>query len=377
MKKVIIISDSFKGTLSSQEICAIARGSVPRIFPGCEVVGIPVADGGEGTVSCFVEAIGAEPVTVSVTGPWGERVEAVYARSGNRAIIEMASAAGLPMVGERKDPAATTTRGVGEQIRHAVEHGCTEILLGLGGSCTNDGGCGCAAALGTKFFDADGSAFVPVGGTLDKIARIDNAEAEALLAGVTLTLMSDVDNPLCGERGAAHVFGPQKGADAAMVARLDRNLAHLAAIIERDLGKQVAELPGAGAAGGMGAGCAAFLGAQMRSGIEAVLDMVDFDAQLDGAELVVTGEGRIDSQSVHGKVISGIARRTQPKNIPLVAIVGCVGDGAEEAYDLGVTALFGIDRTAKAFADYASESAAYYRATLEDVLRLIAGVRTR
>ena len=372
MKKIIVISDSFKGTLSSQDICAIARESVPKIMPGCEVIGIPVADGGEGTVNCFIEAIGAQPVAVNVTGPWGERVDAVYARKGNRAIVEMASAAGLPMVGERKDPAATTTYGVGELIRHAIEHGCTEILLGLGGSCTNDGGCGCVAALGTKFFDADGKMFVPVGGTLDKITRIDNAEAEKLLSGVTLTLMSDVDNPLCGERGAAHVFGPQKGADTAMVARLDANLAMLAATVERDLGKRVADLPGAGAAGGMGAGCMAFLHAQMRSGIEAVLDMVDFDAQLDGAELVITGEGRIDSQSVHGKVISGIAKRTQPKNVPLIAIVGCVGDGAEEAYDLGVTAMFGIDRTAKAFTEYAAESADYYRATLEDVLRLIA-----
>ena len=373
MKKVIVISDSFKGTLSSQEICAIARTSVPKIFPGCEVAAIPVADGGEGTVGCFIEAIGAEPVTVEVSGPWKERVKAVYARKGNCAIVEMSGAAGLPMVGERKDPSKTTTYGVGEIIRHAVEHGCTEILLGLGGSCTNDGGCGCAAALGTKFYDAAGNAIVPVGGTLGQIARIDNAEAEKRLAGVKLTLMSDVDNPLCGVRGAAAVFGPQKGADAEMVERLDAGLAHLASVIERDLGKSVREMPGAGAAGGMGAGCVAFLHAELRSGIEAVLDMVDFDAKLQGADLVITGEGRIDSQSVHGKVISGIASRTKPRGVPLVAIVGSIAPDAAEAYDLGVTAMFGIDRTAKAFADYAAESAAYYRATLEDVLRLIAG----
>jgi len=372
MKKVIVISDSFKGTLSSREICAIARESVPKMFPGCEVVAIPVADGGEGTVSCFVEAIGAKPVPVVVVGPYGEAVEAVYARRDARAIVETASAAGLPMVGERRDPEKTTTFGVGALIRHAVEHGCTEVLLGLGGSCTNDGGCGCAAALGTKFFDADGNEFVPTGGTLGRIARIDNTAADRLLAGVKLTLMSDVDNPLCGARGAAAVFAPQKGADAAMVARLDAGLAHMASVIARDLGVRVADMPGAGAAGGMGAGCVAFQRAALRSGIEAVLDVVDFDAKLDGAELVVTGEGRIDSQSVHGKVISGVAARTAPRNIPLVAIVGCVGDGAEEAYDLGVTALFGVDRTAKAFADYAAETADYYRATLEDVLRLIA-----
>ncbi|MBQ5535968.1 MAG: glycerate kinase [Oscillospiraceae bacterium] len=372
MKKVVVISDSFKGTLSSREICDIARESVPRILPGCAVTAIPVADGGEGTVSCFLDSIGASPVTVSVQGPYGETVDAVYARKGNRAIIEMASAAGLPMVGSNLDPERTTTNGVGMLLRHAVENGCNELLLGLGGSCTNDGGCGCAAALGTRFFDADGNPFVPVGGTLGNIARIDNREAEKLLRGVSLTLMSDVDNPLCGVRGAAHVFGPQKGADAAMVERLDAGLAHLASVIERDLGVRVADIPGAGAAGGMGAGCMAFLGARMRSGIEAVLDLVDFDAQIDSADLVITGEGRIDSQSVHGKVISGIAKRTQPRGVPLVAIVGSIAPDAQEAYELGVTAMFGIDRTAKAFTEYAAESAAYYRATLEDVLRLLA-----
>lgn len=372
MKKVVVISDSFKGTLSSREICDIARESVPRILPGCAVTAIPVADGGEGTVSCFLDSIGASPVTVSVQGPYGETVDAVYARKGNRAIIEMASAAGLPMVGSNLDPERTTTNGVGMLLRHAVENGCNELLLGLGGSCTNDGGCGCAAALGTRFFDADGNPFVPVGGTLGNIARIDNRETEKLLRGVSLTLMSDVDNPLCGVRGAAHVFGPQKGADPAMVERLDAGLAHLAAVIERDLGARVADIPGAGAAGGMGAGCMAFLGARMRSGIEAVLDLVDFDAQIDSADLVITGEGRIDSQSVHGKVISGIAKRTQPRGVPLVAIVGSIAPDAQEAYELGVTAMFGIDRTAKAFTEYAAESAAYYRATLEDVLRLLA-----
>lgn len=375
MKKIVVISDSFKGTLSSREICSIARETIPRIFPGCAVDAIPVADGGEGTVECFVEAVGASPVSVPVSGPYGEAVTAVYARKGGAAVIEMASAAGLPMVGGRKNPELTTTYGVGTLIRHAVENGCAEILLGLGGSCTNDGGCGCAAALGTKFFDAEGNSFVPAGGTLQRVARIDNAEAERLLRGITLTLMSDVDNPLCGARGAAHVFGPQKGADKAMAERLDAGLRALDRVIERELGLSVAAVPGAGAAGGMGAGCMAFLGARMRSGIEAVLDTVGFDARLRGAELVITGEGRIDSQSVHGKVISGVAKRTRPMGVPLVAIAGSIAEDAAEAYALGVTAMFGIDRTAEAFADYAGESGAYYRATLEDVLRLIAAYR--
>lgn len=375
MKKCIVISDSFKGTLSSLDICDIARRSVPAFFPGCEVVALPVADGGEGTVECFVEAIQAQPVTVDVTGPYGEDIQAVYCRAGNRAVIEMAAAAGLPMVGENRHAEKTTTYGVGQIIRHAVEHGCTELLLGLGGSCTNDGGCGCAAALGTKFFRETGEAFVPVGETLDQVARIDGAETKKLLEGVTVTVMSDVDNPLCGPRGAAHVFGPQKGADPATVELLDRGLNSLAGVIRRDLGLSVEEAPGAGAAGGMGAGCMAFLDAELKSGIEAVLDMVDFDARLDGADLVITGEGRIDSQSVHGKVISGIARRTQPRNVPLIAIVGGIAQGAEEAYDLGVTAIFGTDRQAAAFQEIAPLARENYQRTLEDILRLMRAVK--
>lgn len=371
MKKCIVISDSFKGTLSSLEICGIARQSIPRIFPDCQVVTLPVADGGEGTVACFVEAIQAVPVTVETTGPYGEPIQAVYARSGSRAVVEMACAASLPMVGQRRNPELTTTFGVGTVIRHAVEQGCTEILLGLGGSATNDGGCGCAAALGVAFFDQEGKQFVPVGQTMGSIAKIDAAPAAQLLKDVKITVMCDVDNPLYGPTGAAHVFGPQKGADPEMVQRLDDNLRGLAAAIQRDLGQDVSQLPGAGAAGGMGAGCVAFLGAELKSGIEAVLDMVDFDARLEGTDLVITGEGRIDSQSVRGKVISGIAKRTSRCSVPLIAIVGCIDKSADEAYDLGVTAMFAIDREAKAFEAYAHDSHDNYQRTLEDVLRCV------
>ncbi len=378
MKKIVVISDSFKGTLSSLEICEIARQSVPKLLPGCQVAAVPVADGGEGTVECFLQALpGAQAVTVPVTGPWGEAIEAVYCRQGGRAVIEMASAAGLPMVGERRSAGKTTTYGVGQLIRHAAENGCKEVLLGLGGSCTNDGGCGCAAALGVKFQRADGSQFVPVGADLDQIARIDRSGADALLRGVQITVMCDVDNPLHGPRGAAHVFGPQKGADEAEVERLDANLKALDRAIQKDLGLNLGQTPGAGAAGGMGAGCMAFLNAELKSGIEAVLDLVEFDRQLEGADLVVTGEGRIDGQSVHGKVISGIARRTQPRNVPLVAIVGGIADGAEEAYDLGVTAVFGTDRQAAAFEKVAPRTRENYQRTLEDILRLIRAVETK
>ena len=376
MKKCIVISDSFKGTLSTLDICAIAREVFPAHFPDCELVTLSVADGGEGTVACFLEALQAQPVTVSISGPFGEPIQAVYARKNSLAVIEMASAAGLPLAGERRDPETATTYGVGQLIRHAVAQGCTDILLGLGGSATNDGGCGCAAALGTCFFDAAGNSFVPVGGTLADIAHIDVRERCRLLENVRVTVMCDVENPLFGPNGAAWVFGPQKGADDAKAARLDDGLRHLDAAFQQDLGLHLADLPGAGAAGGMGAGSIAFLGGTLRSGIEAVLDAVDFDRRLDGTDLVITGEGRIDAQSVQGKVISGIARRTAPRNIPLVAIVGGIGPGAEAAYRLGLTAMFSINRAAESFAESAPRSAENYRRTLADLLRLIKAMET-
>ena len=374
MKKCIVISDSFKGTISSLEICRIARESIPKFFPQCQVLTVPVADGGEGTVDCFVEAIGAQRVKANVTGPYGEPIQAHYGRKDGCAIIEMAAAAGLPMVGQRRDPARTTTYGVGQLIAHAVEHGCREILLGLGGSATNDGGCGCAAALGVRFYNRQGEEFVPTGLTLDQIHKIDVSQARERLEGVTITVMCDVDNPLYGPRGAAYIFAPQKGADQDMVEQLDQGLRKLDKAIQTSLNCSVANLPGAGAAGGMGGGCVAFLGAQLKSGIESVLDTVGFDAMLEGADLVITGEGRIDSQSVHGKVISGIAGRTKPRNIPLLALVGGIAEDAAEGYDLGVTAMFSIDRSAQDFWEYAHKSAVYYQRTLEDILRLLKAV---
>lgn len=371
MKKCIVISDSFKGTLSSMEICRIARNTIPSFFPECQVTGIPVADGGEGTVDCFLEAIGAEPVTVPVQGPCNGAVQAAYARKGSLAIIEMAAAAGLPLVGAHGDPSATTTYGVGQMILHAVENGCKDILLGIGGSATNDGGCGCAAALGTRFYGENGEPFIPVGGTLGNIRHFDITETKKLLAGVRITVMCDVENPLYGPAGAAYVFAPQKGADQAMVQQLDHQLRALDRIFLQELGRSFAEASGAGAAGGLGAGCMAFLGAELRSGIEAVLDTVDFDGRARDADLVITGEGRIDSQSIHGKVISGIARRTRAAGVPLLAIVGGIDESSMEAYDLGVTAMFSINREAKSFAESAPQSAENYQRTLADICRLL------
>ncbi|MDY5082658.1 MAG: glycerate kinase [Candidatus Limivicinus sp.] len=372
MKKCVVVSDSFKGTVSSREICEIAQRVIPRHFPACEVVCIPVADGGEGTVDCFIQAMGAQRVEVTVTNALGEKSAAAYARIGELAIIEMAAAAGLPQVGALRCPGTATTYGVGELIAHAAHSGCKRILLGLGGSATNDGGCGCAAALGVRFYDADGQSFVPVGDTLGRIARIDTAEAEALLRSVEITVMCDVTNPLYGPTGAAYVFAPQKGADAEKVKSLDAGLRHFGDVIRSQLGIDVSRMPGAGAAGGMGAGCVALLGGMIQSGIDAVLDVTGFDRQLEGADLVITGEGRIDSQSADGKVVSGVARRTRAKGVPLIAIAGGIADSAGAVYDIGVSAMFSTDRAALPVDMLGARSPGDYEATLSDIMSLIA-----
>lgn len=371
MKSCIVISDSFKGSLSSAEICAIASQTIPAFFPDCHVTAIPVADGGEGTVDCFLAALPGERRTAVVQGPFGEPVEAAYALIGEDAVVEMAAAAGLPLAGSRLDPATASTYGVGQLIADAISRGARRILLGLGGSATNDGGCGAAAALGAEFYDETGARLIPAGGTLARIARVELSGLRRRLSGVQFTVMCDVDNPLCGPAGAAAVFAPQKGADERTVRLLDDGLRHLAEIVRSQLGVPILDVPGAGAAGGMGGGCLAFFGAALRPGIECILDLVRFDELLAGADLVLTGEGRIDAQSVHGKVISGIARRTSRAGVPLVALVGCIDDSAEAAYSLGVTAMFSIDRTARSFSETRSRSAQDYRAALCDILRLI------
>lgn len=373
MKKAVIIPDSFKGTLSSLRICELMRGCIEELFPGCETVSIPVADGGEGSVEAFLEAVGGRRVEVQVTGPWFEPCTAHYGllRDGGTAVLEMAAAAGLPMVGERRDPSRTTTYGLGELLLHAVENGARRIILGLGGSATNDGGCGAAAAAGVRFLDRDGRAFVPVGGTPRDIAGIDMTGLDPRLRGIELTAMCDIDNPLFGENGAAYVFGPQKGADEAMVRELDEGLRHLAGVIRRDTGADVSLLPGSGAAGGMGAGMAAFFGAQLRSGIETVLDVTGFDSAAAGADYIFTGEGKLDSQSLRGKVVIGVARRTAKLGVPVIAIVGGADYGAEAAWAEGVTAVFTTNRLPQDFALLRPHSEENLVFTFRNILRTL------
>lgn len=341
MRKYVVIPDSFKGCLSSGEICGIIAREIRCRDPEARVCALPVADGGEGTVDAFLGALGGEKVAVPCRDPYGRPLTAHYGLfpDGKTAVIEMAAAAGLPLVGEDRRVADTTTYGVGQLMAHALKRGAERIILGLGGSATNDGGCGAAAALGVEFLDAEGKTFVPVGGTLRRIAHIRTDGLLPALRQAEVIAMCDIDNPLCGESGAAAVFAPQKGADAATVRVLDEGLAHLAAVIEEDLGRSLLALPGGGAAGGFGAGSVAFLGARLQMGIEAVLDLTDFDRLAADAYLVITGEGRLDSQSLRGKVVVGVARRARALGVPVVALVGSSETDIAAAYDAGVTAV--------------------------------------
>ena len=372
MKKVILIPDSFKGTMSSSRIISIMRESILSFFPDISVISIPVADGGEGTVDAFLTACGGRKVSVRVHGPWNEETESFYGMlDDGTAIIEMAAAAGLPLAGERKDPSATTTYGVGELIRHAAADGARRIVLGLGGSATNDAGCGAAAACGIVFTDGNGKSFIPTGATLCDVAGIDTSSLLPEIREIPIAVMCDIDNPFYGSTGAAAVFAPQKGADEAMVGMLDRNMMHLAAVIERDTGTDVQKISGSGAAGGMGGGMKAFFGAELQMGIDTVLDITDFSRLAADADLIFTGEGKIDSQSLRGKVVSGVAGRAKELSVPVIAIVGDVGDKISGVYDQGVSAVFSINRVALPFSKMKSRAESDLRQTMDDIMRLI------
>jgi glycerate kinase len=370
MKNVVLIPDSFKGTMSSEEICAIMERSIKVHYPDASVTSIPVADGGEGSVDAFLQALGGERRTLTVQGPYGEAMEGFYGVvKDTTAVVEMAACAGLPLVGDRLDPSVTTTYGVGELILDAAKKGAKTIIVGLGGSATNDGGCGAAAACGVGFFDSDGNSFVPTGSTMNKVARIDRSTLAKELEGITIITMCDIDNPYWGPTGAAHIFGPQKGADEAMVAFLNQSMKDFAEIIKRDTGVDVQAIPGSGAAGGMGGGMAAFFGSELQMGIETVLDTVNFDSLLDDCDLVLTGEGKIDGQSLRVKVVNGVARRTKVRNVPTLAIVGDIADDVDGAYDEGVTAIFSINRLAIPFKEAKKRAALDMEKTIDNLMR--------
>lgn len=373
MEKILLIPDSFKGTMSSGEICEIMENSIKKTYPLAKIIAIPVADGGEGSVDAFLCAVGGEKKTVTVKGPFFSEMESFYGviDDGKTAVIEMAACAGLPLVGEDKDPQKTTTYGVGQLIEAAIQNGCKKIIMGLGGSATNDGGTGAAAALGVRFRNANGEEFVPVGGTLCEIEQIDLSGIDPRLHEVEIVTMCDIDNPLYGTTGAAYVFGPQKGASAQVVVELDNGLRHLSEVIKTDLALDVSTLKGAGSAGGMGGGMVAFFGSQLQMGIETVLDTVNFDELVLGADMVFSGEGKIDSQSIRGKVVIGVANRTKKANVPLIAIVGDIGDDIEAAYEKGVTAIFSINRVAVDFKYAKSRAMSDLSLTMENLMSFI------
>ncbi len=373
MKKVVLIPDSFKGTLSSTQICEIIESKVYEYFSDCQVVSIPVADGGEGSVDCFITALGGKKVNVTVKNPYFEDIDAFYGiiDNGNTAVIEMSACAGLPLVEDRKDPRKTTTFGVGQLILDAAGRGVKKIIVGLGGSSTNDGGCGAAVAIGVKFFNEKGDNFVPTGGTIHEIVRIDMSGKAEALTRIEIITMCDIDNPMYGPAGAAYVFGPQKGADHKMVLFLDEGIKHLSEVIKKDLNKELSAIPGTGAAGAMGAGMIAFFDSKLQMGIETILDTVNFNSIISDADMIFTGEGKIDFQSLRGKVVIGVAKRALKQNVPVTVITGGADKGIDEVYDLGVTSIFTINRLPEAFETSRYQSVENLSFAIDNILRLI------
>ena len=343
--KIVIAPDSYKESLSALEVAQAVEAGFRQVFPDANYVLVPVADGGEGTVDAMVAATGGRKETVTVSGPLGEPVEAFYGLTGegDTAVIEMAAASGLALVPpDRRNPLLTSSRGTGELIRAALDAGARRFILGIGGSATNDGGAGMVQALGARLLDLEGRELDGSGGDLARLERIDVSALDPRLAECRIEVACDVDNPLTGARGASAVFGPQKGATPEMVQALDANLARLARIVGRDLGVAVDTVPGAGAAGGMGAAMLAFFGATLKPGIEIVTAAVDLDTHVRDADLVITGEGRIDFQTVHGKTPIGVARVAKRHGKPVIGIAGSLGAEVGVVHAHGIDAVFSV-----------------------------------
>ncbi|SHM75868.1 glycerate kinase [Duganella sacchari] len=342
--KIVIAPDSFKESLTALAVANEIEAGFREVFPDAEYVKLPVADGGEGTVQAMIDASGGKRVALQVTGPLGTQVSAFYGLMGDgqTAVIEMAAASGLELVTpSQRNPLRTTSFGTGQLILNALNAGARRFVLGIGGSATNDGGAGMLQALGGRLLDAAGADLEPGGGALSLLDRIDLSELDPRIQDCTFDVACDVSNPLVGPQGASAIFGPQKGATPEMVATLDDNLRHYASIIARDLGRQVADVPGAGAGGGIGAAMMVFLGGQLRPGSEIVTAAVGLDAAVAAADLVITGEGRIDGQTIHGKTPIGVARVAQRHGKPVIAIAGSLSTGAAAVHEHGIQAVFG------------------------------------
>lgn len=339
--KLLFASDSFKGTLSSDQTIELLTKAAEEVFGSCETSGVPVADGGEGTTDAVVKARSGEIITVPVHGPLMEMEQGFYGRlSDTEAILEMAAASGLPMVPEEKrNPLNTTTYGTGELLKAALDAGYTEIAIAIGGSATNDGGMGFASALGIRFLDQDGNVLEGRGENLEKVAHIDMSGLDPAIQKAHFTVMCDVTNPLCGPNGATYTFGKQKGGTPEILDRLEKGMQNYRDVIIREFGINPDEIQGSGAAGGLGTALKVFLHAEMKSGIETVLDLIDFDARLEGVDLVVTGEGRTDWQSCFGKVMQGVGDRSAKHQVPVAALCGGLGPDYEKIYAHGICSI--------------------------------------
>ncbi|MDD2486387.1 MAG: glycerate kinase [bacterium] len=335
--KLLIAPDSFKGSLSAIDAAICLEKGIKATCPNVDATLLPLADGGEGTVDAMIRAVGGTYVTIKVDDPLGRPIEASYGklRDGRTAVIEMATASGLPLLSrEERDPVKTTSYGTGQLIRSALDEGCRRLIIGIGGSATNDGGMGMAQALGIRFLDSNGRTLGMGGGELCRLDRLDISNLDNRLSETEILVASDVRNPLCGLQGASYVYSYQKGATPEMAAYLDGCLANLASVIKRQLGQDIAEMPGSGAAGGLGAGLKAFLNAELRSGIELIMDVLDFRAKAETVDLILTGEGRIDAQSAFGKVLSGVVSMAEQLSLPVVAVGGSVASDFSPWSDL-------------------------------------------
>jgi glycerate kinase len=377
--KIVIAPDSFKESLSALQVAAAIEAGMRDIWPDAQYLKVPVADGGEGTVQAMIDATGGRRVEVRATGPLGEPLDAFYGLAGDiregagmLAVIEMAAASGLESVPrERRDPLVATTRGTGELILHALGLGARRFVLGVGGSATNDGGGGMLQALGVRLLDAHGREIGPGGGELARLERIDASGLDGRVRDSDFQIASDVANPLVGPNGASAIFGPQKGATPEMVVQLDANLRRYAGILRRDLGQDVADLPGAGAGGGIAAAMIVFLNGRLRPGVEIVTEAVGLDAAVRGADLVVTGEGRIDGQTVHGKTPMGVARVAARHGVPVIAIAGSLAADAGAVHAHGIEAVFGSVTRPCSVAEALAAAADNLRSSARNVAALL------
>lgn len=343
--KIVLAPDSFKESLSALQVAESIERGFNQVLPNAEYVKVPMADGGEGTVQSLVDATGGRIIKKTVTGPLGEAAEAFFGILGNEktAVIEMAAASGLHLVpATKRNPLLTTTRGTGELIAAALDYNVNHIIIGIGGSATNDGGAGMARALGTRFLNSDGQEIGEGGGALSDLAAIDLSRLDSRLADVKIEVACDVDNPLIGPKGASAIYGPQKGATPVIVNQLDENLAHYAAIIEKDLGVKIADVPGAGAAGGLGGGLLAFMQAELSRGVDIVMEAAKLSDIIAGADLVITGEGKIDGQTIFGKTPIGVAKTAKKHGVPVIGIAGNVASDSDVVHEYGIDAIFSI-----------------------------------